>query len=516
MPNYLETTEIITRYLKARVPLIVVKSTEPVRVFSILRTISTNIPSLPFFYYSAADGLRELASNQLVLEDQSLAAALDQAKTMFKARRNVNFIFTEIDHLDSDTPTARHFCQMVRIAEEYQGAIILLADKPVWSGLARLGMSVTLDLPTTEEIFELVSGMMKGHSTAIPVEWAESDMRAAAEILTGITEAEVVNVLATMLVKGAIRAEDLAELSRFKDSIFGELTGIERIRLDDDYHVGGLDNLNAWLKKRKALMKTDLSGTRLHPPKGILLCGVPGCGKSLSAKNIAVQWELPLYRLDMGAILGMYVGESEQNLREALETAERMAPCVLWIDEIEKGLATGSGDSSVTKRLIGQFLFWLQESQAKVFIVATANDVSTLPPELLRKGRFDEIFFVDLPTETERTDIIDLCFWKYTNHAIPSHLVAELAEVSEGFAGSDIDAVVHDIGSEMLFNNTTELPPSDYIRSQFRNVVPFSQTNPEELAAIRDWGRHRAVPAGRTIADSPDSSSVFAGRTIVL
>ncbi len=218
----------------------------------------------------------------------------------------------------------------------------------------------------------------------------------------------------------------------------------------------------------------------------------------------------------MGAILGMYVGESEQNLREALETAERMAPCVLWIDEIEKGLATGSGDSSVTKRLIGQFLFWLQESQAKVFIVATANDVSTLPPELLRKGRFDEIFFVDLPTETERTDIIDLCFWKYTNHAIPSHLVAELAEVSEGFAGSDIDAVVHDIGSEMLFNNTTELPPSDYIRSQFRNVVPFSQTNPEELAAIRDWGRHRAVPAGRTIADSPDNNSVFAGRTIVL
>ena len=341
-------------------------------------------------------------------------------------------------------------------------------------------------------------------------------MRAAAEILTGITEAEVVNVLATMLVKGAIRAEDLAELSRFKDSIFGELTGIERIRLDDNYHVGGLDNLNAWLKKRKALMKTDLSGTRLHPPKGILLCGVPGCGKSLSAKNIAVQWELPLYRLDMGAILGMYVGESEQNLREALETAERMAPCVLWIDEIEKGLATGSGDNSVTKRLIGQFLFWLQESQAKVFIVATANDVSTLPPELLRKGRFDEIFFVDLPTETERTDIIDLCFWKYTNHAIPSHLVAELAEVSEGFAGSDIDAVVHDIGSEMLFNNTTELPPSDYIRSQFRNVVPFSQTNPEELAAIRDWGRHRAVPAGRTIADSPDNNSVFAGRTIVL
>lgn len=168
MPNYLETTEIITRYLKARVPLIVVKSTEPVRVFSILRTISSNIPSLPFFYYSAADGLRELASNQLVLEDQSLSAALEQAKTMFKARRNVNFIFTEIDHLDSDTPTARHFGQMVRIAEEYQGTIILLADKPVWSGLVRLGMSVALDLPTTEEIFELVSRMMKGHSPPSP------------------------------------------------------------------------------------------------------------------------------------------------------------------------------------------------------------------------------------------------------------------------------------------------------------------------------------------------------------
>lgn len=516
MPNYLETTDKIKSYLRARVPLIVVKTTEPARVFEILRTIADGLPSLLFYQYSAADGLRELISNQAVTEDQTLFSALDQAKIMFKARRNANFIFTELEHLDSDTSTSRHFSQLVRIAEFNQGSIILVADKPVWSGLSRLGMSVTLDLPDTEEIFEIVSGMLEGQSHSINIAWREPEMRAAAEVLTGISEAEVVNILATMLVKGSLQKEDLVELSKFKDSIFGELTGIERIRLNDDYQVGGLSNLNTWLEKRKVLMKTDLSGTKLHPPKGVLLCGVPGCGKSLSAKNIAAKWELPLYRLDMSTILGMYVGESEQNLREALETAERMAPCVLWIDEIEKGLATGAGDSSVTKRLVGQFLFWLQESLSKVFIVATANDVSTLPPELLRKGRFDEIFFVDLPTEQERTDIIDLCFWKYTNHAIPKHLVAELASLSEGFSGSDIDAVVHDIGSEMLFNNTIELPNTDYILSLFRNVVPFSKSNPEELMAIRNWGMHRAVAAGQTIEAETTPNTTFTGRQIVL
>lgn len=259
-------------------------------------------------------------------------------------------------------------------------------------------------------------------------------------------------------------------------------------------------------------MKADLSHTTLHPPKGVLLCGVPGCGKSLSAKAIAYQWQLPLYRLDIASVMGMYVGESESNLREALAAADRVAPCVLWVDEIEKGLASGSGDSAVTKRLIGQFLFWLQESTSKVFMVATANDVTTLPPELLRKGRFDEIFFVDLPSEQERFEILQLCFTKYTRTPISDSLLADLIQLSDGFAGSDIDAVVHDIASDMFSKQTNILPDDGYIRDLFSNVMPFSKSNPEEVASIRAWGENRAVPAGMGAIAPLSGSSVSAPR----
>src|SRR3954464_14055214 len=151
-------------------------------------------------------------------------------------------------------------------------------------------------------------------------------------------------------------------------------------------------------------MRADLSHSALRPPKGVLLVGVPGCGKSLSAKAVAAEWRLPLYRLDLAAILGQYVGQSEGRLREALDTADRMAPCVLWIDEIEKGLAGQNDSTGVGRRLVGQFLFWLQESRSRAFVVATSNDVRALPPELLRKGRFDELFFVDLPDTEDRKE----------------------------------------------------------------------------------------------------------------
>lgn len=173
--------------------------------------------------------------------------------------------------------------------------------------------------------------------------------------------------------------------------------------------VGGLNGLQQWLENQRQLLTADLKARKLRPPRGVLLVGVPGCGKSLSAKFIAATWNLPLYRLDFAAIQGMYVGQSENRLKEAFESADNASPCILWIDEIEKGLAANANDSSgVTTRMIGQFLFWLQESTEKVFVVATANDVTKLPPELLRKGRFDELFFVDLPEEQEREDIINL------------------------------------------------------------------------------------------------------------
>jgi SpoVK/Ycf46/Vps4 family AAA+-type ATPase len=243
---------------------------------------------------------------------------------------------------------------------------------------------------------------------------------------------------------------------------------------------------------------------------------VPGCGKSLSAKAIASSWRLPLYRLDLAAVLGMYIGQSETQLREALETADRVAPCVLWIDEIEKGLASGGGDGGVSRRLVGQFLYWLQESTSKVFLVATANDVATLPPELLRKGRFDELFFVDLPEADERAEILAVYFEKFLSTECPPALMEDLVRASQEFSGSDLEAVVHDIATDLFTDGETQLPPHEQVVRYFEDVVPYSQTNAEDVAAIRMWGRGRCLPAGRAAAAADPVTGMVTGRRIVV
>lgn len=514
MPDLARTHEVLRRYLNARVPLIVVRSIEPGRVLDSLGALAGELRTMAFYEHSRTEGLLEMTTRQSVAEDFSLPGALEHARSTFKARTNANFVFPDVEDLDDESSTSRHIAEMVRLAEARQGSIVLIVAKPVWSGLSRLGMSVTLDLPTEDEMFDTLKGMIDDHRGVVAISWQHEDIRRAAETLVGITEGEAINILATMLTKGSLVPDDVSELSQFKESIFGELAGLERVKVRDDYVIGGLRNLRSWLERKEFAMKADLSDSHLRPPKGVLLVGVPGCGKSLSAKAIAAQWQLPLYRLDMAGILGMYVGQSESRLREALDTADRVAPCVLWIDEIEKGLATGSGDSGTSRRLIGQFLFWLQESTSKVFVVATANDVSSLPPELLRKGRFDEMFFVDLPDAADREEILRLYFSTYLGVDLAPALCTELVELTEGFAASDIDAVIHDVAWAMRESGTQTIPEDQALRDFVTNVVPYSVTNAEDLASIRNWGRTRAVPAGTP--STPDAAPQAADRRRVV
>lgn len=246
------------------------------------------------------------------------------------------------------------------------------------------------------------------------------------------------------------------------------------------------------------------------------MVGVPGCGKSLSAKFIAASWNLPLYRLDFASIQGMYVGQSENRLKDAFASADNAAPCVLWIDEIEKGLAANANDSSgVTTRMIGQFLFWLQEGMAKVFVVATANDVSKLPPELLRKGRFDELFFVDLPGDGERRDIINLYIKKNLLPKPSAAILDRLVEISSGFAGSDLEGAVRDIAIQAVIHGDQAVN-DDLFEKCFRNIVPLSKTSPERIEAIRGWGRERAVPASGTSWEGSADAKNKGGRSILV
>lgn len=493
--NTAEFNDAFTRVFKARVPFVLIRTTERKRALELIRNIFAK-QSTEAFVHTLSKGTYDIATGRVVNEDRSVVGAIDHASLQMMQRQNLTYVLTEVDEVDSDTAFARQLLDAVILATEKSGAIVAITTKPIWSQLQRQGMALTLSPPDQDEMLANIRTQIAEYRGIMSIEWDDQDEVRAATTLAGVTQVEAENIIAMVAAKGSIGKGDFAEVNRAKDSIFSDISGIERVEIRPEaLQVGGLSGLQAWLERKRPLLTADLRERNIRPPRGVLLVGVPGCGKSLSAKAIAARFEVPLYRLDLANLMGMYVGQSEGRLREALAAADRVAPCVLWIDEIEKGLGASSNDSSgVTTRMIGQFLFWLQESLARVFVVATANDVTKLPPELLRRGRFDELFFVDLPTPEERRDIIELYIQSGRLAPVAADLLEELVRLSDGFAGADLEAAVKDVVEEAYLNGDNSIN-YDLYRSSFRNVVPLSKTSPERIEAIRAWGRERAVPA---------------------
>ncbi|MGB4468189.1 MAG: AAA family ATPase [Azovibrio sp.] len=488
----------LTRYLKARVPFISVRSAERARVLDIFKEVAASLSNAPIFVHTLSQGTKELLANRSVSEDRSVVGAVDYASQQIAQRQNLSFILTEVADIEDDTPFARQLQDAVMLAAEHGGVLIVITTKPVWGQLQRLGMSLVLSAPNEDEMLEIIREQVGAYRNQFPIEWDGADERQAAAILAGISRIEAENIIATLLANGRITKDDLRELMQAKDRIFADISGIERVQVrGGELNVGGLGGLKTWLDRERPLLTADLRERGIRPPRGCLLVGVPGCGKSLSAKAIAHNWSLPLYRLDLSTIHGQYLGQSEGRLKDALATADHVSPCVLWIDEIEKGLAgatQGSGDGGTSTRLVGQFLYWLQEARSRVFVVATANDVSRLPPELLRRGRFDELFFVDLPTPDERKEIINIYVQRGLKRELPEPLMHELVDLSEGFAGSDLESAVREVVKEAYLRGDQAVS-DDLFRRSFQNVVPLSKTSPEQIEGIRAWGRERAVPA---------------------
>ena len=270
--------------------------------------------------------------------------------------------------------------------------------------------------------------------------------------------------------------------------------------------VGGMENLKEWLKKRQLAYDKEARDWGLKEPKGLLLLGVPGCGKSLIAKSIASSWNMPLLRLDVGKVFQGIVGSSEDNIRKAIATAEAVAPCVLWIDEIEKGLSgvqsSGATDGGVTSRIFSTILTWMQEKTAPVFVVATANNINQLPPELLRKGRFDEIFFVDLPSQKEKENIFSIHLQKNRQN-VSSFALDILAQKAEGFNGAEIEECV----KEAMFTAYVESQESNiapklqmiHILDAIKNTVPLSKTMEKQITDLRRFAVSRAKNASKEI-----------------
>lgn len=365
---------------------------------------------------------------------------------------------------------------------------------------------VEFDLPTLDELKSLLDEMLDmNEGSGILIDLDEKGKELLCKTAQGLTLQEAENAFArAMVTKGQLTVKELDIILEEKCQVIKK-TGIlefinTTVNIDD---VGGLENMKKWLSKRNnSWLGTAQKDYNLPAPKGVLITGVAGCGKSMTAKAMSAMWQLPLLRLDVGKIFSGLVGSSEENMRKAIQTAEAVAPSILWIDEIEKGFGGSSGgemDGGTTSRVFGTFLTWMNEKTKPVFVIATANNISRLPAEMLRKGRFDEIFFVDLPTVNERKIIFKLHLEKRLKNskskdfAIIDDLLNRLSQSTEGFGGSEIEQVVVSALFEAFSENRT-LKEEDLFKV-IKNTVPLSTTQSEQILAIREWANERAVAA---------------------
>ena len=352
-------------------------------------------------------------------------------------------------------------------------------------------------LPAREDLSALLDKIVEDLKQVkqVKIELDDAGRERLLQAALGLTLGEAENVFAKIIVKdGRLSGEDVNEVLAEKQQIIRKSGLLEYYATNETFsHVGGLAVLKEWLQKRAVAFSAEAHAFGLPAPKGILMLGVQGCGKSLCAKAVSCLWQLPLLRFDMGRMFGSLVGSSEENVRRAIAVAESVAPAILWVDEIDKAFAgaqgSGVSDGGTTARVFGTFLTWLSEKTAPVFVVATANDISQLPPELLRKGRFDEIFFVDLPTADERREIFGIHLAKRGRDAGQFDLEALIA-ASESFSGAEIEqAIISALYDAFYARN--ELT-AEHVLEALCQAVPLARTMDEHIDRLRKWAVGRA------------------------
>ena len=383
---------------------------------------------------------------------------------------------------------------------------------PVLEVPAELEKDITVlnfPLPTREDLDALLDQIIEELQQVKPAR-VELDLAGRDRLLQaalGLTLGEAENVFAKIIVKdGRLSGEDVQEVLAEKQQIIRKSGLLEYYATEENFtRVGGLAVLKEWLNKRALALSNDARAFGLPPPRGVLILGVQGCGKSLCAKAVSTQWRLPLLRFDMGRMFNSFVGSSEENVRRAIAVAESVAPAILWVDEIDKAFAgaqgSGASDGGTTARVFGTFLTWLSEKTAPVFVVATANDISQLPPELLRKGRLDEIFFVDLPAPDERLEVFRIHLEKRGRDAAPFDLPA-LVAASADFSGAEIEEAINSALYD-AFSARQELTTA-HILEALAQAVPLARTMDEHISRLRAWADGRARYASVRIRGGPE------------
>src|SRR5208337_2665837 len=322
--------------------------------------------------------------------------------------------------------------------------------------------------------------------------------------LRGLTEEEADRAISQALVtRYALCPESVTDVLDAKKQLLRHSGMLEFVEAQDNMAaVGGLENLKHWLGQRRGAWEDSAREFGLEPPRGMIILGVQGCGKSLCARSVAGEWKLPLVKFDTSAVYDKYIGETEKRIRKVFQVAEGLAPCVLWIDELEKVFAgsgpdSASADAGVSSRLLASFLSWMQDRKAAVFVAATCNNVTVLPPELIRKGRFDELFFVDLPNQAERKQIFSIQLAKRNRAEFD---LDKIAVAAKGYSGAEIDAAVQG-GLYAAYSEKKPLTTQSLLDA-LAQTVPLSTTRAEEIQTLREWARTRAVPASARDDDS--------------
>lgn len=487
----------LTQLIRARYPLIYLQTFEELRALELLSSICTQRQAT-LYIWSRTEG---------VVKNRMPVAALNDPMAPLKWFEEIKekslLVLKDYHHYLKDPLLLRKLRDLSQSLKSSQKTIVLLSPNATIPADLVKDLTLTeLPLPSREEIKELVRQVLKDTGT----EDSTADVDGLSEAASGLTQEEIENVLAKSLVStGAFEKKRVLDEKRQIVKKSGVLEFIEQ-KQSASHSVGGMHNLRQWLKVRRRGFSEEARQIGLPPPKGVLLVGIPGCGKSLTALTVSQEWSLPLIRLDLGRVYSGLVGSSENNIREALRTTEAVAPCILWIDEIEKGLSgsqSGSSDGGTSTRVFGTVLTWMQEKKSPVFVIATANDISQLPPEFLRKGRFDEIFFVDLPSLKERREIFEIQLARF-GWSTDSLDINRLAQETESYSGAEIEQAIVAARFE-AFSDGIEKMNDHHLLRAIKESVPLSKTMQDRIDGLRRWATHRARPASMAVANDEKS-----------
>ena len=499
--DLLEQVELLVR---SRYGLIIVDTLEEERVDELFKQIASKL-QLHYYSWTRSRGLRRgMHATDAYVDEKTAQPVKDPADALRLVEREGSgiFHFGGLAAWFGDPVIERHVRDVATQFAQRRGALVVSGHENVRLPDSLRPHATILRLPPLrfEDYRALLERIVREQSARMPVkvELSAAERVSLIQNLTGLSLVEAEKVINQLIMDdGCLRAADVEHALQAKRKMVQQDGLLEYWPAEQGMaDVAGLTGLKSWLAKRRNIVADPLRATEfgLSFPKGVLLLGVPGCGKSLCAKAVAHEWGLPLLKLDPANLYDKYIGDSEKNFKRAMQTAERLAPIVLWIDELEKAFAGGSGeeDGGVSRRVFGAFLSWLQERRGDVFVVATSNDVAKLPPEFIRKGRFDEVFFVDLPGLDARCAIFTIHLRKRRQDPTSFDL-ARLAKASEGFSGAEMEQAII-AGLYTAFSAGTPLS-TETLLAELASTRPLSRTMRERLDDLRSWAAARTVNA---------------------